>query len=649
MALPLLGTIAKGTIAKSLSGGSKLGRKSKGIFSTRKKPKVVKVVPSARTRVVTALNFDRKSDYEKFLKWLTLSTDELNKITLPKKKELKDLEKNAKSLESEGGGGGLLGLIGGGLASIVGGNLLLGGLPKLLKTKFPKLPVTPFLKAATKAATGASGKKLKPKPGKGGKPGSGTKLKPKPGKGGTPRVTTTGGRGVDRPIDIRNPLRKKPDVTTTGGAKAGTPIDIRNPLRKKPDVTTGMGGTAKLSVKQFISSLSEKSGLNLAKGLTKKFIIPIFKRIPVIGALIDFAINYFIFKESLGKSAFKAIGASLGSVILGALLSIVPVIGSAIGAVLGGMAGDTLGGLLYEAFFEGREFKYEYKEPRAMGRSAAKNRSKTQTKTQTETQSNSGYTPRRSASMMKTNVSKVYHKDTGSGYQPAGAKDYQGRPVTLSQNAAVAFAKMMKDSKGVVKGSDVWSSQRSKEKNDSLPNAAPNSNHLYGNALDIHNESQTWMKANGAKYGWNIQNYKGSHGGHFNFKPVPMEDELELEMTGDPPQNSIKRTSIKKPKLMKTPQVVTPNKEESFMPIPKMETVPMKTNVKVFSPEAEAANNNNVIIMVNPSQPQTPQQSSPNIIPIPMGGGGGSSSQNSSSSISLNSLRDSLLLTKLED
>ena len=53
--------------------------------------------------------------------------------------------------------------------------------------------------------------------------------------------------------------------------------------------------------------------------------------------------------------------------------------------------------------------------------------------------------------------------------------------------------------------------------------------------------------------------------------------------------------------------------------------------------------------MVNPSQPQTPQQSSPNIIPIPMGGGGGSSSQNSSSSISLNSLRDSLLLTKLED
>ena len=627
MALPLLGTISKGTIAKSLSSGSKLGRKSKGIFSTRKKPKVVKVVPSARTRVVTALNFDRKSDYEKFLKWLTLSTDELNKITLPKKKELKDLEKNAKSLESEGGGG-LLGLIGGGLASIVGGNLLLGGLPKLLKTKFPRLPVTPFLKAATKAATGARGAKGVKKGGRGrvgGKPGSGTKLKPKPGKGGTPRVTTTGGK------------------------PAGRPINIGNPLRKKPDVTTGMGGTAKLSVKQFISSLSEKSGLNLAKGLTKKFIIPIFNRIPVIGGLVEFAINYFIFKESAGKSAFKSVGSILGSVILGALLSVVPVIGSAIGAVLGSVAGSVLGGLLYEAFFEGREFKYEYKEPRAMGRSAAKNRSKTQTQTQTETQSNSEYTPRRSASMMKTNVSKVYHKDTGSGYQPAGAKDYQGRPVTLSQNAAVAFAKMMKDSKGVVKGSDVWSSQRSKEKNDSLPNAAPNSNHLYGNALDIHNESQTWMKANGAKYGWNIQNYKGSHGGHFNFKPVPIKDELELEMTGDPPQNSIKRTSIKKPKLMKTPQVVTPNKEESFMPIPKMETVPMKTNVKVFSPEAEAANNNNVIIMVNPSQPQTPQQSSPNIIPIPMGGGGGSSSQNSSSSISLNSLRDSLLLTKLED
>jgi hypothetical protein len=76
---------------------------------------------------------------------------------------------------------------------------------------------------------------------------------------------------------------------------------------------------------------------------------------------------------------------------------------------------------------------------------------------------------------------------------------------------------MMSDSKGVVKGSDIASSQRSRKKNADVE-GAPNSNHLYGNALDIHGSSQTWMRANGKKYGWIVNDYKGSHGGHFDFK-----------------------------------------------------------------------------------------------------------------------------------
>jgi len=115
------------------------------------------------------------------------------------------------------------------------------------------------------------------------------------------------------------------------------------------------------------------------------------------------------------------------------------------------------------------------------------------------------------------NVQSISHPDTGSGYTIAGLKDEQRRPAVFSQKAAAAFGRMMLDSKGVVKGSDIASSQRSRKKNADVDGAS-NSNHLYGNALDIHGSSQTWMRANGKKYGWIVNDYKGSHGGHFDFK-----------------------------------------------------------------------------------------------------------------------------------
>jgi muramidase (phage lysozyme) len=139
-----------------------------------------------------------------------------------------------------------------------------------------------------------------------------------------------------------------------------------------------------------------------------------------------------------------------------------------------------------------------------------------QTEMATDFNSNSGELRNRSSGTDK-NVQSISHPDTGSGYTIAGVKDEQGRPAVFSQKAADAFGRMMSDSKGVVKGSDIASSQRSPKKNKDVE-GAPNSNHLYGNALDIHRSSQTWMRANGKKYGWNINDYRGSHGGHFDFK-----------------------------------------------------------------------------------------------------------------------------------
>ena len=106
------------------------------------------------------------------------------------------------------------------------------------------------------------------------------------------------------------------------------------------------------------------------------------------------------------------------------------------------------------------------------------------------------------------------HPDTGEGWSVG--KDSYGRPSVLSKPAGEAFLKAMAASKGQVKTSDITSSTRSPAKNKAV-GGVPNSNHLYGNALDIHGTSKVWLKENGPKYGWKNLVYSG-HDGHFDFK-----------------------------------------------------------------------------------------------------------------------------------
>ena len=106
------------------------------------------------------------------------------------------------------------------------------------------------------------------------------------------------------------------------------------------------------------------------------------------------------------------------------------------------------------------------------------------------------------------------HPDTGEGWSVG--KDSYGRPSVLSKPAGEAFLRAMKASKGKVKTSDITSSTRSPAKNKAV-GGVPNSNHLYGNALDIHGTSKVWLKEHGPKYGWKNLVYSG-HDGHFDFK-----------------------------------------------------------------------------------------------------------------------------------
>jgi hypothetical protein len=113
-------------------------------------------------------------------------------------------------------------------------------------------------------------------------------------------------------------------------------------------------------------------------------------------------------------------------------------------------------------------------------------------------------------------IRKTFHPDTGYGYAMQGKTDRLGRPAVMTQEAATAFDRMVQDSGGKVKYSDIESAQRSQQKNQQVGGAV-RSKHLSGNAIDIHGASRDWIIKNGAKYGWKLNDYPGSHGGHFDF------------------------------------------------------------------------------------------------------------------------------------
>jgi len=130
------------------------------------------------------------------------------------------------------------------------------------------------------------------------------------------------------------------------------------------DAVKGLGGKFARSAvtnlaRKGVTGLLGKGGTKTLLKFAKKFISPVVKKIPLIGALIDFALNVFVFKEPIGKAAFKAIGAGLGlwlGGLIGTLIPI-PIVGTALGGWLGGMGGDALGGAIYDLIFSGKSTK----------------------------------------------------------------------------------------------------------------------------------------------------------------------------------------------------------------------------------------------------------------------------------------------------
>ncbi len=162
---------------------------------------------------------------------------------------------------------------------------------------------------------------------------------------------------VGKGINLGKNIVKSPVVKNI--VKKATPV-----IKTATKTATKVAQTATKGVKTAVKTAktAAKTGLKTGlKGLKslQKIVSPIVKKIPFIGALLDFALNYFVFKEPLGKSAFMAIGAGVGAWLGGILGTLIPVpfVGTAIGTFVGGAGGDMLAGALYDAIFKDKKPK----------------------------------------------------------------------------------------------------------------------------------------------------------------------------------------------------------------------------------------------------------------------------------------------------
>ena len=244
---------------------------------------------------VKALKFNKKQDYSKFIKWIDSSNKELEKIKLPKKKDIK-------GISVKGGGINLLGL-----AALGVGGLILIGSGKLDKF-FEKIDID-------WGGDGGDGK---------GPPGSGV----------IKTATTIGGGIAGIQLLKRTPLVKN----ALKGAKTALTSNrwvnrFFNPMNKAKNKIVKTGGL--LNKSKNVSMLSKiKGGLRLSKSNV------------VVNTLAG-GIDYGI-RKSEGQTQTQAIsgavsgvGGGIAGAATGAAIgtAIFPGFGTVIGGFLGGWMG----------------------------------------------------------------------------------------------------------------------------------------------------------------------------------------------------------------------------------------------------------------------------------------------------------------------
>jgi hypothetical protein len=140
-------------------------------------------------------------------------------------------------------------------------------------------------------------------------------------------------------------LNKEMSETVFKGDRPIKPKVKSKKVKVKPDTFLGKG---KRGLGKFLSEL----GIGGSLKPIRKFISESIGAVPLIGDLIAFLLDVFVFGEPPGRAAFMAIGSlALGGLLAGVGSALGPV-GTILGGIVGGVGGDILGGIAYDLFFK---------------------------------------------------------------------------------------------------------------------------------------------------------------------------------------------------------------------------------------------------------------------------------------------------------
>ena len=154
------------------------------------------------------------------------------------------------------------------------------------------------------------------------------------------RGTKPLGGGVFRKLD-----GSRRGITTTKKLAEGGGTVLKRSKSLAGKVFQQFDVGAKVLGRNLLKTIGAGPGKKTLMRGVLKFLRPLIKRIPFVGALIDFGLSVAL-GENPGRAAFGAIGAAL----LGAIGTVV---GGPVGTLLGGLGGDWAGRKLYDLFFSG--------------------------------------------------------------------------------------------------------------------------------------------------------------------------------------------------------------------------------------------------------------------------------------------------------
>ena len=177
------------------------------------------------------------------------------------------------------------------------------------------------------------------------------------------RIDRTAGRRKGVPIDFSNfaevdidieelirfdrEMRGKKPKRVSKEAIVGDQPFMRAPIiPKKPKINA-----SKLAGKKGISKLLFKVGGEAFEQTVKQTIKASVGVVPIIGDLLGFILDVFLFGQPVGRAAFMALGSFIGSLIGGVFGLIGGPPGVLVGGILGGIGGDLLGGAFYDLIF----------------------------------------------------------------------------------------------------------------------------------------------------------------------------------------------------------------------------------------------------------------------------------------------------------